>query len=403
MFNFTALPPLSLYVHIPWCVRKCPYCDFNSHPQRGELPEAQYIDALLTDLEHDLPLVWGRRVISIFIGGGTPSLFSPESIDRLLSGLRARLALMPNAEITLEANPGTVEQQKFAEFRQAGINRLSIGVQSFDSETLQRLGRIHDGSQAVKAAESAHLAGFDNFNLDLMFGLPEQSVELALDDIRQAVQLRPAHISFYQLTLEPNTLFYAQPPALPNEDAIWDIQTRCQEQLFNSGYFQYEVSAYAQNGRKCRHNINYWQYGDYLGIGAGAHGKITDGPQQHIVRLWKVKHPKDYLAKLAAQQHIGEHWQVSRNDAAFEFMMNALRLTDGFSTELFFAHTGQPITIVEKQLNKAAEQSLLVWDSTSVRLTKKGNNFLNNVLELFVTGNDEHKALPPSSAAYSDT
>ena len=294
--GFTAPIPLALYVHIPWCARKCPYCDFNSHEARGPVPESAYVDALLADLEQDLPRVWGRRIESVFIGGGTPSLFSAEALDRLLAGLRARLPLRPDTEITLEANPGAVEQGKFAEFREIGINRLSIGVQSFNDEQLQRLGRIHDRRVAFAAAEAAHVAGLDNFNLDLMFGLPEQTVEQALADIANAVALQPAHLSYYQLTIEPNTRFYQSPPTLPDDETISLMQERTQAELARQGYRQYEVSAYARETRRCRHNLNYWEFGDYLGIGAGAHGKLTDPAAGRIHRLWKLKQPRDYLA-----------------------------------------------------------------------------------------------------------
>ncbi|MEW5755041.1 MAG: radical SAM family heme chaperone HemW, partial [Pseudomonadota bacterium] len=326
MFNFTSLPPLSLYVHIPWCVRKCPYCDFNSHEGRQAIPEQRYIDALLLDLEQDLPRIWGRKVISIFIGGGTPSLFSPEAIDRLLSGIRARLALIPEAEITLEANPGTVEAGKFAEFRAAGINRLSIGIQSFSDYSLQQLGRIHGRKEALAAAEMAHEAGFDNFNLDLMFGLPGQTLKDAGDDVATAIALEPSHLSYYQLTLEPNTYFHAKPPTLPNEDLIWAIQEQGQTALAEAGFGQYEVSAYARGeARRCRHNLNYWQFGDYLGIGAGAHAKITEGARQSITRYWKLKQPEAYLEAANAVAFSGGEKELARKDVGIEFMMNALR------------------------------------------------------------------------------
>lgn len=300
VFQLTTLPPLSVYVHIPWCVRKCPYCDFNSHEMKGRepkdaLPEGAYVDALLRDLEQDLPRVWGRRVVSVFIGGGTPSLFSAEAIDSLLSGLRARLAINANAEITLEANPGTAEQARFSEYRAAGVNRLSIGVQSFDDDLLQGLGRIHGRREAIAAAEMAHAAGFDNFNLDLMFALPQQTPAQASEDVATAISLEPTHISYYQLTLEPNTLFHVQPPVLPDEELAWQIQQAGQYQLAQAAYGQYEVSAYAKPERQCSHNLNYWQFGDYLGLGAGAHSKISDAAQQSITRLAKQRHPQAYL------------------------------------------------------------------------------------------------------------
>ncbi|MEQ6340930.1 MAG: radical SAM family heme chaperone HemW [Gammaproteobacteria bacterium] len=384
MFNFTALPPLSLYVHMPWCVRKCPYCDFNSHETKDALPEAEYIAALIADLEQELPSVWGRSIESIFIGGGTPSLFSPAAFDRLFSEIRARLPCKPGIEITMEANPGTWEYGKFREFRAVGVNRLSLGIQSFDTEMLQKLGRIHGAREAFTAAETAHAVGFDNFNLDLMFGLPGQSIAQALADIRNAIALQPAHISLYQLTLEPNTAFYVNPPALPEDDALWEMQEQCQSRLATHGYRQYEVSAYAQPGHECRHNLNYWRFGDYLGIGAGAHGKISDAQHQRITRSWKVKNPRDYLAKAATPARIGGTQALKRNDVGLEFMMNALRLTDGFPVALFAEHTGQPISIVKQGLQQAEEKGLIEWDIHTIRPTELGRRFLNDLLGLFL-------------------
>ncbi len=382
MQNFASLPPLSLYVHIPWCVRKCPYCDFNSHEARGEIPEREYVDALLRDLEQDLPRVWGRIVHTIFIGGGTPSLFAHETIDRLLSGIRARLPLDQNPEITLEANPGTVELERFKGFRAAGVNRLSIGIQSFDEEKLKALGRIHGRAEALRAAEAARAAGFDNFNLDLMFGLPGQTVEQALTDIRTAIGLRPTHLSAYQLTIEPNTLFHVRPPALPDDDSAWEMQSRLQVELAAAGYRQYEVSAYAQPGYECRHNMNYWKFGDYLGIGAGAHGKITDA--SGIARLWKVKHPGEYLRTAGTAESFGGEQKLSRHDATAEFMLNALRLTDGFPSPLFQERAGLPISACEPELARAETQGLIEWNAQTIRPTPQGRRFLNNLLELFV-------------------
>jgi putative oxygen-independent coproporphyrinogen III oxidase len=382
MLNFVSLPPLSLYVHIPWCVRKCPYCDFNSHESRAKIPEQEYIDALLRDLEQDLPRVWGRIVHTIFIGGGTPSLFSPEAIDRLLSGIRARLSLDQNVEITLEANPGTVELERFKGFRAAGINRLSIGIQSFDEEKLKALGRIHGRAEALRAAEAARAAGFDNFNLDLMFGLPGQTVEQALADMRTAIDLHPTHLSAYQLTIEPNTLFHARPPVLPDDDITWDMQSQLQAELAAAGYRQYEVSAYARPGYECRHNLNYWKFGDYLGIGAGAHAKITDA--SGITRLWKVKHPNDYLRTAGTPASLGGEQQLSRHDAAAEFMLNALRLVDGFPSPLFQERAGLPISACEPELALAENKGLIEWDAQAIRPTPQGRRFLNNLLELFV-------------------
>ncbi len=384
MFNFTALPPLSLYIHMPWCVRKCPYCDFNSHEAKDTLPEAEYITALIADLEQELPSVWGRSIESIFIGGGTPSLFSPSAFDRLFSEIRARLPCKPGIEITMEANPGTWEYGKFREFRAVGVNRLSLGIQSFDTGMLQKLGRIHGAHEAFTAAETAHTAGFDNVNLDLMFGLPGQSIAQALTDIGHAIALQPAHISLYQLTLEPNTAFYVNPPALPEDDALWEMQEQCQNQLAIHGYRQYEVSAYAQPGRECRHNLNYWRYGDYLGIGAGAHGKISDAQHQRITRSWKVKNPRDYLAKAATPARIGGTQSLKRNDVGLEFMMNALRLTEGFPVALFAEHTGQPISIVKQGLQQAEAKGLIEWDIHTIRPTELGRRFLNDLLGLFL-------------------
>ncbi len=405
MFDFSLLPPLSLYIHIPWCIRKCPYCDFNSHEKSDELPEKAYIDALIHDLEHDLPLVWGRRITSIFIGGGTPSLFSPETIDRLLCAVRARLTINPDAEITLEANPGSSEVQKFQEFRGAGINRLSIGVQSFNDSLLRGLGRIHGRREAITAAEAAHAAGFDNFNLDLMFALPEQRVEQAVNDVNTAIALEPMHISLYQLTLEPNTLFYYQPPALPEDEEAWQMQEDCQASLATSGFHQYEVSAYAKMNKQCSHNLNYWQFGDYLGIGAGAHAKVTNAQQQSITRLWKIKQPRAYMDNVRAEswneasirldtdaasvpgaefKHIGGANLLSPEDAVLEFMMNALRLNAGFSAELFIAHTGLPLFTIEEAVRKAEERGLLQRYGQTIQPTLTGKRFLNDLLQLFM-------------------
>jgi oxygen-independent coproporphyrinogen-3 oxidase len=384
VFQFTALPPLSLYIHLPWCVRKCPYCDFNSHALKDELPEAAYVDALLRDLEQDLPRVWGRRVVSVFIGGGTPSLFSPEAMDQLLSGLRARLSINADAEITLEANPGTAEQEKFREYRTLGINRLSIGVQSFHDDALQGLGRIHGRAEAIRAAEMAHAAGFDNFNLDLMFALPKQTLKQAAEDVATAIDLEPAHISYYQLTLEPNTLFHAQPPVLPDNDFAWQIQQAGQQQLARADYAQYEVSAYARPGRRCAHNLNYWQFGDYLGLGAGAHGKITDASQQNITRLAKVRHPQEFIETAGTAKSIQSERVLTRKDVGLEFMMNALRLNEGFETALFAAHTGQQLVLIESALSKAEETGLIERDLKQIRPTEKGRQFLDDLLTLFV-------------------
>lgn len=384
MFNFTVLPPLGLYIHFPWCVRKCPYCDFNSHEAKGNVPELAYINALVQDLEQDLPLVWGRRISSIFIGGGTPSLLSPESLDALLSSIRARLAFNPGIEITLEANPGAVDYAKFEEFYSLGINRISIGVQSFADHCLQALGRVHNSQDAVMAIESAQKAGFNNFNIDLMFGLPGQSMSMAVNDINTAIALNPSHISYYQLTIEPNTLFHNKPPVLPVEEDIYAIQQACQSRLGESGFKQYEVSAYASEGHQCAHNVNYWQFGDYLGIGAGAHAKISNASEQSIKRYWKVKNPQDYIGKVATSEHISGSRTLSRKEAGFEFMMNALRLTDGFETELFTRHTGLPMLVVEKQLKEAQLRGLIDWDVRKISPTIQGYQFLNDLLEQFL-------------------
>ena len=381
---FTAPIPLALYVHIPWCARKCPYCDFNSHEAREPLPERAYVDALLADLEQDLPRVWGRRIDSLFIGGGTPSLFSAEALDRLLSGLRARLPLRPDLEITLEANPGTVERSKFAEFREVGINRLSIGVQSFDDGHLHALGRIHDRRAAIAAAEAAHAAGLDNFNLDLMFGLPGQTVEQALTDIACALALQPAHLSYYQLTLEPNTRFYRSPPLLPDDETIDVIQERAQEELARHGYPRYEVSAYARADRRCRHNLNYWAFGDYLGIGAGAHGKLSDPAAGQIQRLWKVKHPRDYLARAGTPAGVGGDAPVREAELPLEFLMNALRLVEGVPAALFGERAGLPLAALEPGWSQARARGLLENDPERLQASELGLRFLNDLLQAFI-------------------
>jgi len=403
VFQFTALPPLSLYIHFPWCVRKCPYCDFNSHAVRGEIPEAQYIDALLADLEQDLPRVWGRPVRSLFLGGGTPSLFSPEAIERLLAGVRARLVLVPDAEITLEANPGTVETERFRGYRAAGVNRLSIGIQSFQPEQLGNLGRIHGRDEALAAAQCAHAAGFDNFNLDLMFGLPQQTLDDALADLRTALSLKPSHLSVYQLTLEPNTLFHARPPALPDDDVLAAMQDALQAELADAGFAQYEVSAYAHAGQepkcrdahgraraaagqRCRHNLNYWQFGDYLGLGAGAHAKITDA--EGITRLWKVKQPRDFLATAGSSKSLGGEQRLGTQDAVFEFMLNGLRLTEGISPQLFTERTGLPLQLLEPALAQAASRGLVEHSHECIRATALGRRFLNDLIALFLPENE---------------
>lgn len=379
--HFTALPPLGLYVHMPWCVRKCPYCDFNSHEARGGVPEQQYIDALMADLEQALPMIWGREVYTIFFGGGTPSLFSAEGMDTILSGLRARLRLHPFAEITMEANPGTFEAEKFREFRAAGINRLSIGIQSFNPAHLKALGRIHDDRQARAAVEIAQ-ASFDNFNLDLMYALPGQTVDDAVADIRQAIAFAPKHLSAYQLTLEPNTYFHRFPPRLPDDDTSAAIQDAIQAELAMHGYQHYETSAYAQDDFQCRHNLNYWMFGDYLGIGAGAHGKIS--LPDRIVRQAKHRHPQAYMEKAVQGNAIQSEHDVAVKDLGFEFMMNALRLVDGFEVSLFQERTGLPMTLIERPLRQAEEKGLIERDFLRIRPTELGQRFLNDLLELFL-------------------
>ncbi len=382
MFRLPSLPPLSLYVHLPWCVRKCPYCDFNSHAVRDALPEQAYVDALLRDLDAELPSVAGRRTETIFFGGGTPSLFSPAAIARLLEGIRTRIAVASDAEVTLEANPGTVDIERFRGFRNAGVNRLSIGIQSFDDDKLKALGRIHGRNEALTAADAARTAGFDNYNLDLMFGLPNQTIEQALTDMRTAIAQLPTHISTYQLTIEPNTLFHAHPPVLPDDDATWEMQQELQALLAASGYRQYEVSAYAKPGFECRHNLNYWQFGDYLGLGAGAHGKLTR--DDTITRTWKVKRPEDYLDKAGTTTAIGGTQTLAPDDAAFEFMLNALRLTDGFPAALFAERTGLPLSAIEPVLRQAEAKGLIVRDADTIRPTATGRRLLNDLLLLFL-------------------
>ena len=377
--------PLALYVHIPWCVQKCPYCDFNSHEARGAIPEADYISALIADLESSLPLIWGRTVSSIFFGGGTPSLLSGAGLDRLLTAIRTLLPLLPDAEITLEANPGTVESAKFAAFRAAGINRLSLGIQSFNPAHLKALGRIHDGDEARHAIEIA-TAHFDNFNLDLMYGLPGQTLEEALSDVETALAFAPTHLSCYQLTLEPNTAFAAAPPVLPDPDRCADMQDAIEDRLAAAGFAHYETSAFAQPGRQCRHNLNYWTFGDYLGIGAGAHGKLTlhDGKAWEVRRQMRWKQPKQYLSGVAAGQPLQDEFSVGAADLPFEFMMNALRLNEGFDAALFEARTAQPLIVVETILRRAEDEGLLVREAGRIAPTPRGRRFLNRLLEMFL-------------------
>ncbi|MDH1282655.1 radical SAM family heme chaperone HemW [Pseudomonas chengduensis] len=375
------LPPLALYIHIPWCVRKCPYCDFNSHAAGPTLPEEEYVDALLADLDIDVQHAHDRPLSSIFFGGGTPSLFSDRALGRLLEGVERRIAFAPDIEITLEANPGTFEQAKFKGYRSLGINRLSIGVQSFQEAKLKALGRIHNGDEAIRAADMARAAGFDNFNLDLMHGLPQQSIEDALFDLRTAIAQAPTHLSWYQLTMEPNTVFWSQPPELPEDDLLWDIQEAGQALLAAEGYAQYEVSAYAQPGKQARHNLNYWTFGDFLGIGAGAHAKLST-PAGRIQRTWKTRLPKDYLDPAKAFQ-AGERL-LAADELPFEFLMNVLRLTEGSPAELFSQRTGLPLQQLEQARREAERQGLLQADETRLVATAKGQLFLNDLLQQFL-------------------
>jgi len=376
------LPPLALYVHIPWCVQKCPYCDFNSHALKQGLPETAYIDALLEDLEADLFRVPGRELSSIFIGGGTPSLLSAEAIARLLAGIRARIPFADDIEITMEANPGTVEAGRFAGFQAAGINRISIGVQSFDSAQLQKLGRIHDPDQASSAARQAAGLGLRSFNLDLMHGLPGQSLEQALDDLRQAIALAPPHLSWYQLTIEPNTAFGARPPQLPEDETLWDIQEQGHALLLAAGYRQYEISAYAKPGFECQHNLNYWRFGDYLGIGCGAHGKLTDAATGVIQRTVKIKHPKGYLDP--ARAYLDECWTVSADELPFEYFMNRLRLFEAVPKQEFSQRTGLSAASQAARLQEAMARELLLDGGDHWQVTELGHRYLNRLLQLFM-------------------
>lgn len=380
--------PLSLYIHFPWCVKKCPYCDFNSHALKDNLPEQQYVDALLLNLEQHLPLVWGRRVISIFMGGGTPSLFSGTALDRLLKGIRARLNLSYDIEITLEANPGTVEQQRFKDYRDVGINRLSLGIQSFNDKHLQILGRIHGREEALHAISCVKQAGFTNFNLDLMFGLPEQTLEEGLADIELAISQQPSHISWYELTLEPNTQFWHHPPALPMDEDIIELQERGQTLLANHGYQQYEVSAYSQN-TPSRHNMNYWEFGDYLAIGAGSHAKITEQSSMCVTRLQHHRHPKQYMD--LTQGFVQAKQLINPEQLPFEFMLNALRLKEGVATSLFTERTGLEITAIASQLIEAQRKGWLHPFSERICTTALGYRFLNNVMSLFLCETKEYE------------
>ncbi len=373
--------PLSLYIHVPWCLQKCPYCDFNSHTVKDILPESDYIQVLLKDLAFDIAQFHIERPIeSIFIGGGTPSLLSPDSIATLLEGVSEQLTVKKNAEITLEANPSTFEQAKFKAFKQAGINRLSIGIQSFNPTHLKKLGRTHSQTDALKAAEIAHEAGFNNFNLDLMFGLPQQRLSHAIADIKQAIALVPTHLSLYQLTLEPNTYFHKFPPTLPKDDLVFEIQQQCQQLLSHADYQQYEISAYAQKGAQCQHNLNYWRFGDYLGIGAGAHGKISQQLPHNVYRTSKLKSPALYLEKIRQQNTV-----IPIEEFPIEFMMNQLRLKQGFSIEHYQKMTGLSMTSLEPALSTAITQKFLTQQHNHYSLTTKGWDFLDSVLEIFIS------------------
>lgn len=379
---FTKNIPLSLYIHMPWCIRKCPYCDFNSHQLKNNLPEQQYLNTLLNDLDHDLTQVNNRTLKSIFIGGGTPSLFSPQAIEYLLNEIKKRITFDQNIEITLEANPGTVDQQRFIGFRQAGINRLSIGIQSFQADKLHKLGRIHNDEAAINAVHAVKNAGFEKYNLDLMHGLPDQSLADAIYDIQTALGFMPPHLSWYQLTLEPNTLFHHNPPQLPEEEILLNIQNNGHDLLTQNGYQHYEVSAYCQPDYECQHNINYWEFGDYLGIGAGAHSKITDIDKQIITRAWKIKHPVNYLK--ATNKYIGEETILNSPEIPFEFMLNALRLQKPIPIKLFEERTGLNFSTIEKQINQALQKQLLKIDQNTFSPTELGRLFLNNLITLFM-------------------
>jgi len=375
--------PLSLYIHIPWCIKKCPYCDFNSHEARNEIPEERYLNALIADLENELPNIWGRSIESIFIGGGTPSLFSADTIDNLLKKLRERLTIRPNIEITMEANPGTFEQERFNGFREAGINRLSIGIQSYNKQHLKQLGRIHDDSEALNAAAITKTAGFNNFNLDLMFGLPNQTIAEAINDLEIAIKQQPNHISWYQLTIEENTLFHYSPPALPNDELIWEMQQQGQELLNKAGYEQYEISAYARDKQQSNHNINYWEFGDYLGIGAGAHGKLTL-PDGSITRHTKFKHPEEYMKKALNYEARSTEKLLNQEDIIFEFMLNISRLKQGFTAELFEQRTWLDFSHIEQTLDSLIKEDLMLGEKGNYRSTKRGYLFVNDIVNRFL-------------------
>ncbi|HQT43632.1 MAG TPA: radical SAM family heme chaperone HemW [Halothiobacillus sp.] len=384
LLQFTENPPLALYIHLPWCVEKCPYCDFNSHGLKGgSIPERDYIDALLRDVERELPLIWGRPIETIFMGGGTPSLFSPEAIDRLMGGLRALLDLRFCTEVTIEVNPGTEMAGQLADYRAAGVTRASIGVQSFNERHLKRLGRIHDAKAAYRTIEAAQAAGLDSFNIDLMFGLPEQSSTEALADLKTALSFKPPHLSWYQLTLEPNTPFAAFPPVLPDDETLDAMQADGLTLLQQAGFDHYEVSAFAQPRHQCQHNRNYWEFGDYLGIGAGAHGKVTLAGENRIERRIRTQHPSAFLAQAGTEAAISAH-TVPTDELPFEFMLNALRLMAGFDVPLFSARTGLSIKVISETLHQLEQDELMTWSIARIQPTARGARYLNDVLQRFI-------------------
>jgi putative oxygen-independent coproporphyrinogen III oxidase len=378
------LPPLSLYVHLPWCVRKCPYCDFNSHALKGDLPGDEYVEALLKDLEQELPLVWGRPVHSIFFGGGTPSLFSAKQIAALMSGIRSRLRVSPEAEVTLEANPGTTEHDSFSAYREVGVNRVSLGVQSFNDDRLSDIGRIHGRAEVEQAVAAIHHSGIQNFNIDLMFALPGQSPGEALEDVRDAVACEPAHISHYQLTIEPNTAFHASPPVLPDEDSSWEMQQECGQALSQAGYEQYEISAWARPGFQCRHNLNYWRYGDFIGIGAGAHGKLTLPSEQTVRRRVRQKHPRSWMKGVWQGEGVIEDRALDRDERVFEFFLNQFRLRDGVQKSQLEPRAGVAWSEVAARVEAAIEKGLLRDDNELLSPTDLGWRFSNEIQAIFL-------------------
>ena len=378
------LPPLSLYVHLPWCVRKCPYCDFNSHAAKDILPAEEYVEALLKDLEQDLPLVWGRTVHSIFFGGGTPSLFNARQIEALLSGFRGLLPVSPLAEVTLEANPGTAEHDGFSSYRDAGVNRISLGAQTFSDKLLNVLGRIHGRAEIHRAVESIQSAGIDNFNIDLMYALPGQSANGAVRDIQEAIACAPTHISHYQLTIEPNTAFHVNPPQLPDDEIAWDMQQECAKVMVESAYEQYEISAWARAGYQCQHNLNYWQYGDYIGIGAGAHGKITLPSEQAIRRRIRHKHPLTWMKRVGDGESIIEDQVLDDRECIFEFFLNQLRLRDGVRKSQFSARTGVAWSRVSDRVEEALAKGLLNDEGDLLKASELGWRFSNEIQAIFL-------------------